>query len=331
MDSKHLPSPELLIVGSGPIGIACGIEAARRGIPAVILEKGCLLDSITRFAPQLVFFSTPELLELADVPFITAGPKPTRGEILQYYRRLAEHFRLDVRTYEAAEHVARRSDGRFDVRSSRGASYSPRCVALAIGFYDHANLLGVEGEDLPKVSHYYGDPHPHYHRKVAVIGAQNSAVEAALELHRVGASVTLIHRGPALGSGVKYWLRPDIENRIKEGSIAAHFNTIVERISGESITLRNGGGERFEVANDFVFAMTGYHADFEFLERAGIRLDPETLKPAHDPATMETNVPGLYIAGVAAGGRDANKIFIENSRVHAKLILEDVARKLPTR
>ena len=320
-------SHDLLIVGSGPIGIACGIEAARRKVPAVILEKGCLLDSVTRFPPHLVFFSTPELLELADVPFITAGPKPTRGEILQYYRRLAEHFRLDVRVYESAERIARH-DGRFEVRSSRGAEYSPRFVTLAIGFYDHPNLLGIEGENLPKVSHYYGDPHPHYRRRVAVIGGQNSAVEAALELHRVGASVTLVHRGPALGSGVKYWLRPDIENRIKEGSIAAHFDTVVERIAEETITLRNGRGERFEIPNDFVFAMTGYHADFGFLERAGIRLDPGTLKPAHDPATMETNVPGLYIAGVAAGGRDANKIFIENSRVHARLILEDIERKL---
>jgi thioredoxin reductase (NADPH) len=201
-------------------------------------------------------------------------------------------------------------------------------VALAIGFYDHPNLLGIEGEDLPKVSHYYGDPHPHYRRNVAVIGGQNSAVEAALELRRAGARVTLIHRGPSLGSGVKYWLRPDIENRIKEGSIAAHFNTVVERIAGGSITLRNGSGERFDIENDFVFAMTGYHTDFQFLARTGIRLDPETLKPVHDPATMETNVPGLYIAGVAAGGRDANKIFIENSRVHATLILEDIARKL---
>jgi thioredoxin reductase (NADPH) len=320
-------SHDILIVGSGPIGIACGIEAARRNVSAVILEKGCLLDSVTRFPPHLVFFSTPELLELADVPFITAGPKPSRAEILQYYRRLAEHFHLDVRVYEAAERVARH-DGRFDVRSSRGTTYSPRFVALAIGFYDHPNLLGIEGEYLPKVSHYYGDPHPHYRRRVAVIGGQNSAVEAALELHRVGASVTLVHRGSGLGSGVKYWLRPDIENRIKEGSITAHFDTVVERIAEETITLRNGRGERFEIPNDFVFAMTGYHADFEFLERAGIRLDPETLKPAHDPATMETNVPGLYIAGVAAGGRDANKIFIENSRVHATLILEDIERKL---
>jgi thioredoxin reductase (NADPH) len=319
---------DLLIVGSGPIGIACGIEAARRSIPAVILEKGCLLDSITRFAPQLVFFSTPELLELADVPFITAGPKPARTEILQYYRRLAEHFRLDVRVYEAAERIARLGNGRFEVRSSRGAVHSPQFVALAIGFYDHPNLLGIEGEDLPKVSHYYGDPHPHYRRKVAVIGGQNSAVEAALELYRVGAFVTLIHRGPGLGGGVKYWLRPDIENRIKEGSIAAHFNTVVERIDERSIVLRNGTEERFEIENDFVFAMTGYHADFDFLQRAGIRLDPETLKPAHDPSTMETNVPGLYIAGVAAGGRDANKIFIENSRIHARLILEDIGRKL---
>jgi thioredoxin reductase (NADPH) len=321
-----MPPPELLIVGSGPIGIACGIEAARRGVPAVIVEKGALLNSICRFAPQLVFFSTARLLELADVPFVTSGPKPTRAEILQYYRRLVEHFDLDVRLHEPIQGVEALPGSGFRVRSTR-ETHAARFVVLAIGFYDLPNLLGIEGEDLPKVSHYYADPHPFFRRRVAVIGGQNSAVEAALELQRTGAVVTLIHRGPALGDGVKYWIRPDIENRIKEGSIGAFFNTTVVRITERSLVLRAPDGTVRELENDFVFALTGYHADRAFLERAGIHIDPETLKPRHDPRTMETNVPGLYVAGVAAGGREANKIFIENSRVHALMILDDVMQK----
>jgi len=319
---------DLLIIGAGPIGIACGIEATLRGVPHIILEKGCLLDAIHRYPPQLVFFSTPELLELANVPFVTAGGKPTRSEVLHYYRRLTEHFRLNVSLYEAAERIERDPGRGFLVRTSRGRGHEARFVVIANGFYDHPNLMGIEGEDLPKVTHYYLDPHPFWRRKVAVIGAQNSAVEAALELWRSGAKVTLIHRGPGLGSGVKYWVRPDIENRIQEGSIQALFGVELERIRESSVVLRRTDGTRFEIENDFVFALTGYHPDREFLERAGVKIDPGSLRPVLDPATMETNVPGLYVAGVAAGGRDANRIFIENSRGHARLILEDVASKL---
>ena len=319
---------DILIIGSGPIGIACGIEATRRGVSHLILDKGCLLDAIHRYPPQLVFFSTPELLEIADVPFVTAGGKPTRSEVIHYYRRLTEHFRLEVRLYEAAERIERDPGRGFRVRTSRGIEHEALSVVIATGFYDHPNLMGVEGENLPKVSHYYLDPHPFWRRKVAVIGAQNSAVEAALELWRNGAEVTLVHRGEGLGSGVKYWVRPDIENRIQEGSIRALFGVDVERILESSVVLRRGDGSRLEIENDFVFALTGYHPDREFLESAGVRIDPASLRPVLDPATMETNVPGLYVAGVAAGGRDANRIFIENSRIHAKLILEDVASKL---
>jgi thioredoxin reductase (NADPH) len=329
---------DLLIVGAGPIGIACGVEATRAGLSHVIIEKGCLTNAVFRFPAQVVFFSTPELLEIGGVPFITSGPKPTRREILLYYRRVAEHYRLPLRLYERVLGLESDARGAYAVRSAKH-SYRARSVVLAIGFYDHPNLLGVPGEDLPKVSHYYTEPHPYYRQQVAVIGGQNSAAEAALDLHRNGARVTLIHRREALGSAIKYWVRPDIENRIKEGSIPALFSTEVVRIDEGSIAVRsvsapgNGNGEAplRTLDNDFVLAMTGYHADLEFLERVGIRLEGERRKPVLDPATMETNVERIYVAGVASGGLDTNRIFIENGRVHARLIAEDIARKLGKR
>ncbi len=320
---------DLLIVGAGPIGIACGVEARRAGLDARVLEKGCLTNAIYRFPAQVVFFSTPELLEIGDVPFITGGPKPTRREILVYYRRVAEHFDLRINLYERVIAVEREDERTLVIRSDRG-EYRARCVVLAIGFYDHPNLLGVPGEELPKVSHYYHEPYPLYRQRVAVIGGQNSAAEAALDLYRNGARVTLIHRRGELGSAIKYWVRPDIENRIREGSIEALFDTEVVRIDDGSITVRTGSATR-TIPNDFVLAMTGYHADLEFLERVGVRLEGEKCRPQHDPETMETNVEGVYIAGVATGGKNTNRIFIENGRVHARLIVEDIVRKLSRR
>jgi len=319
--------PDIIVVGAGPIGIACGIEASRRGITSLILEKGCLVNSIYHYPPQLVFFSSPQLLELAHIPMIIAGTKPKRMEVLAYYRRLAEFFELDVHAYEKVEEVQVEEDGMYTVRTSKGKAYKTRFVVLATGNYDHPNLIGVPGEDLPKVSHYYKESHPYYRQKVAVVGGQNSAVEASLDLWRHGAEVTLIHRKPSLGEGVKYWLLPDIEARIREGSIRALFDTRVERIEGNHIVVHLADGKTEKIANDFVFILTGYHPDLDFLKRTGVVLDLETLTPLHDPATMETNMPGIYIAGVAAGGR-GSKLFIENTRYHAKLILQSIERKL---
>lgn len=310
---------DLVVVGAGPIGIACGVEAARAGISCRLLEKGCVTDAIFQFPPQLVFFSTPELLEIGDIPMLISGPKPSRVDLLKYYRRVAEHFSLDVRTHEKVLSVEGDRESGFVLRTTRG-EHRARRVVLAVGFYDHPNLLGIPGEDLEKVSHYYTEPFPHYRRDVAVIGGQNSAAEAALELYRQGARVTLIHRGESLGRSVKYWVRPDLENRIAEGSIRAHFETVVTRIEETSIELRHADGSTSTIPNDFVFALTGYHADFEFLEGAGIRLEGEKRRPAHDPESMETNRPGVYIAGVATGGTDTTRIFIENGREHARRI-----------
>jgi len=319
-------------VGAGPIGIASGIEAARRGYSHLILEKGCLTDAIYRFPPHLVFFSSPSLLELGGVPFVTSGQKATREEVLYYYRRLTEHFRLNLRLYEAAAAITAQNGPAqptplYEVRSNAGELYRAPFVILAIGFYDHPNLLGIPGEELPKVSHYYREAHPYFRQKVAVVGGQNSAVEAALELYRSGAEVTLIHRGPELGSGVKYWIRPDIDNRIKEGAIRAFFKSEVTRIEPGEIVVRGFDGAQAKLENDFVLALTGYHTDYSFLKSIGVQIDPETLKPTHDPSTMETNLPQVYVAGVAAGGKDANKIFIENSRVHAEMIFKDIETK----
>ncbi len=321
---------DIIIVGAGPIGIACGIEAKTRGLSELIIEKGCLTNSIYHFPTNLVFFSTPDLLELAGVPFITSGPKPTRVEILTYYKRLTQSFALDVHLFERVEKIEKQ-DGRFLVYTNKAETpYRARFVVLAIGFYDHPNMLNVPGEDLPKVTHYYKEAHLYYNQKVAVIGGQNSAVEAALEVYRAGAAeVTLIHRDSTLGRSVKYWIRPDIENRIKEGSIKAYFNARVVEIREDAIVVEQKDRGRFEMENDFVLAMTGYHPDYRFLQNVGVQLDPETQKPIYNPQTMETTLKNVYIAGVACGGKhDINKIFIENGREHARLILEDIQSKL---
>ena len=319
---------DVLVVGAGPIGIACGVEAKRNGLSCCLLERGCLTNAVYRFPPQLVFFSTAELLEIGDIPFIISGAKPTRSDILRYYRRVTEHYDLEVRMYEAVTEVAPAESGRsFRIESEKG-SYRARHVVLATGFYDHPNRLGIPGENLPKVSHFYTEPYPFFRRRVAVIGGQNSAAESALELFRNGAEVTLIHRRETLGKSIKYWVRPDIENRIAEGSIRAFLGATVERIDEETVTVRKADGATEVIENDFVFAMTGYHADLDFLQNVGVRLEGEKMRPSHDPETMETNVERLYIAGVASGGMDTNRIFIENGREHARHIMAHIAARI---
>jgi thioredoxin reductase (NADPH) len=324
--AKKKSECEVAIVGAGPIGLACGLEAQRRGLSHLILEKGCLADAIFHFPKHMTFFSTPELLEIGDVPFVISSGKPTRQDALNYYRRVAVAFDLNVQLFERVLRIEKRNDF-FEITSAK-AQYRAKHAVLALGFYDHPNLLNIPGEDLPKVSHYYTEPHPFYKRRVAIIGGKNSAVEAALELYRYGADVTLIHRQAEIGQSVKYWILPDILNRIKEGGIRALLNSRVTRITPEEIFVQNGTGEPQALPNDFVFALTGYHPDYDFLRSTGIAIDEASGKPHHNPATFETNVPGLYIAGCLAAGKDANKIFIENGRLHAKDIMKDIASRI---
>lgn len=319
MDSNNY---DILIIGSGPIGLACGIEAKKKGLSHLILEKGFLLDAVYRFPTNCIFFSTPELVEIGDIPFLTNGPKPTRTELLRYYTKVAEFYDLNFRLRQNVVGVAK-NNGNFEVKTTTGDYYSAKAVVLAIGFFDHPNMLDIPGEDLEKVTHFYTESHPYYRTKVAVIGGQNSAVESALELYRAGAEVTLIHREETVGRSVKYWIKPDIENRIKEGSIKAFFNTVVKEIHADKIHVQTKNEAPFELDNDFVLAMTGYHPDFDLLRRAGVEINEDGFIPVYNRETMETNVPGLYLAGVVAGGiRDANRIFIENGRVHAKYVID---------
>lgn len=317
----------MIIVGAGPIGIACGVEARQHNLSHLIIEKGCLTNAVFQFPTNLTFFSTADLLELGDVPFISRSGKPTRTEILTYYKRVAQHFKLSVNLFEEVDAISPSTEG-FRVSTSK-EQYLARHVVLAIGFYDHPKLLNVPGEELPKVSHYYSEAHYYFNQHVAIVGGGNSAVEAALELYRGGAkTVTVVVRYGSINSSVKYWIKPDFENRIKEGSISAFFETEVQEIKAKSIVLRRKDGERVELPNDFVLAMTGYHTDFDFLQRAGVALEGDQRRPRYDGETMETNVPGIYIAGVATGGMNTNKIFIENGRVHAKQIVRDVLKKM---
>lgn len=321
-------SVDLVVVGAGPCGLAAAIAAQRAGLGALVFDKGCLVNAIVDYPLRMTFFSTAEKLEIGDVPFVCTGDKPTRDEALKYYRRVARHYRLDARLYEEVMGVDGRV-GDFTVRTRRrtggAATYAARCVAVATGFFESPNLLGVPGEDLPNVTHYFREAHPYFDQDCVVIGGGNSAAEAALELYRVGARVTLVHFLDALDPGVKPWVRPDIENRLKSGEIAARFRTRVTEIGPDTLVLRDertGAAER--IPNDWVIAMTGYAPDSAFLRRLGVRVDPETGIPAHDPETFETNVPGLFIAGVLAAGFDANKIFIENGRHHG----EKIARRI---
>ena len=321
---------DVLVIGAGPTGMACAIEAQRAGFRSVLVDKGCLCNSIFHYPSHMTFFTTPELLEIGDIPFPSPNPKPLRNEALEYYRKVAQHYDLDARLYRLVESVTG-SDGNFEVLTkdtfSRMATYRAKKVIVATGYYDLPNYLGIPGEELPKVHHYYDDPHPYFDLDVTVIGGKNSAAIAALELWRHGARVTLVHRGPAMHKHVKYWILPDIENRIKHGEIAAHFNSRVTEIYADTITLETPQRKR-TIPNDTVFALTGYHPDFDFLTDLGIRFEGKDRLPVCDAASLESNVPGIYLAGVIVAGSRTNEIFIENGRFHGRQIAEDLKRKL---
>ena len=319
---------DLIIIGAGPIGLACGIEATKAGISYLILEKGCLVNSLYNYPLNMTFFSTSERLEIGGVPFISHGAKPNRVEALEYYRRVCLSWNLNVHLYEKVNSLTTSESGGHVITTSK-ATYHSSSVILALGFYDLPYLLHVPGEDLPKVKHYYDEPHPYFGQKVVVIGASNSAVDVALETYRKGADVTMVIREPAIGESVKYWVKPDIENRIQEGSIKAYFNSEVTRIDTTTIEIKSPEGDII-LENDFVLAMTGYQPPFEFMESCGIKFkDDEFHTPAYNEETMETNVRNLYLAGVMCGGLKTNKWFIENSRVHATQIIETLKRKMP--
>jgi thioredoxin reductase (NADPH) len=321
---------DVLVVGAGPTGMACAIEAQKAGLKAVLIDKGCLVNSIYNYPQNMVFFTTPELLEIGDVPFTTALPKPNRLEALEYYRRVAAHYHLPIRQYEWVRTITG-ADGDFRItatdRSNMIHDYRAKKIVVATGYYDLANQLNVPGEELDKVFHYYREPHPYFDTDVVVIGGKNSAAEVALDLWRHGARVTLIHRGEQMHKHVKYWVRPDIENRIKAGEITAHFESSVQEIGADSVLVKTPSGS-IRLKNDFVFALTGYHPDYDFLRSIGIELSPEQLRPVCDPENLESNVPGIYVAGVIVAGSRTSEIFIENGRFHGKLIADHITAKL---
>jgi thioredoxin reductase (NADPH) len=322
---------DLLVIGAGPTGLACAIEAQRAGFSAVLVDKGCLCNSLFHYPAHMTFFTTPELLEIGNMPFSSPHQKPNRNEALEYYRKVAEHYKLDVRQYEQVERVSGR-DRDFTVhttdRFGRALEHRARKLVIATGYYDLPNYLGIPGEGLSKVKHYYHEPHPFYGLDVLVIGGKNSAAIAALDLWRHGARVTLVHRGPEMHRHVKYWILPDINNRVKHGEIKAYFNSTVTNITEDNVTLATPDG-LVTIANQFVFALTGYHPDFGFIEQLGVKLDEANDRcPVCDPATLESNVPGIYLAGVIVAGERTNEIFIENGRFHGHQIAEALRAKL---
>jgi len=322
---------DLLVIGAGPTGLACAIEAQRASFTSLLVDKGCLCNSLFHYPSNMTFFTTPELLEIGNMPFSSPNQKPNRNEALEYYRKVAEHYRLNIRQYENVERVDG-SDGNFTVHTmdqfGRMLQYRARKLVIATGYYDLPNYLGIPGEDLTKVKHYYHEPHPFYGLDVLVIGGKNSAAIAALDLWRHGAKVTLVHRQAEMHRHVKYWILPDIKNRIKNGEIAAYFSSNVTNIAEDDVTLSTPQGS-VTLANHFVFALTGYHPDFNFIERLGVTLDEANDRcPACDPATLESNIPGIYLAGVVVAGERTNEIFIENGRFHGQLIAQDLQKKL---
>lgn len=322
---------DVLVIGAGPTGLACAIDAQNVGCSVVLVDKGCLTNSLFHYPANMTFFTTPELLEIGNIPFPSPNQKPSRSEALEYYRKVTAHYKLKVRPYELVTSVGG-EDGNFTVhtedRFGRPLQHRARKLIVSTGYYDLPNHLNVPGEELPKVSHYYDEPHPYFDRDVIVVGGKNSAAIAALDLYRHGARVTLVHRGPELHRHIKYWIKPDIENRIKRGEIAAHFNTTVDRIELDEVVLKTPLGPR-TLPNHHVFALTGYKPDFTFIESLGIKLDPKNSRcPVCDRRTLESNVPGIYVAGVVVAGERTNEIFIENGRFHGALIAKDLADKL---
>ena len=314
---------DVIVIGGGPVGLACAIEARRQGLSARVIEKGALVNSIVGYPANMEFFSTPELIEIGDHPFPVQGYKPTREQAIEYYRGVTERESIDVRLYERVLKV-RGGRGEFTMTTTKGEHRAANIV-VAIGFFDHPNLLNVPGEELPKVTHYYREPYQYVRQKVAVVGARNSAAKAALDCYRHGAEVTLLVRSPALSEKVKYWIRPDLENRIKEGSIRAYFNTFIGEIRESSLVLHTPEGSR-EIENDWVVAMTGYHPDYEFLEALDIAFaDDGCRTPVVDETTFQSSRPGVYLAGTVCGGYCTSRWFIENGRFHARQIAKHIA------
>jgi len=313
---------DVAIVGAGPAGLAVAIAAAKADLDYEVLEKGALVNSIFHFPRNMTFFTTPDLLEIGGLPFVTPYEKPTQWEALRYYRRVTDTYSLKVAFGEELRELER-ADGGFVLRLASGRDRRASAVVFATGYYDHPNRLGVPGESLPHVFHYYDEPHPFYRKRVVVVGAKNSAAIAALELLRAGATVTLVHRGERLSDSIKYWIKPDLENRIKEGAIATRFQTRVVEIRPEAVVVEGPAG-REELAAHGVLLMTGYHPDAELFRRAGVRVNAETLIPELDPATFETNVPGLFMAGSVVSGRETGRIFIENGRFHGEAIVRAI-------
>jgi len=324
---------DLICIGAGPTGLACAIEAARAGLKPVVIDKAALCNSIYHYPVNMVFFTTPELLEIGDLPLVCAAEKPTRAEALKYYRKAAEHYSLTLKLYEQVTRLGGK-DGHFIVstRTDQGheRAYRGAKVVVATGYYDLPNELGIPGETLPHVSHYYTEPHQFWNQDVVVVGGKNSAAEAALDLWRNGARVSMVHRKAELGATIKYWVRPDIQNRISAGQIPMYFESYVREITPDSVVIENGARQKRLPAKQ-VFLLTGYHPDFAFIEGLGVNLDPVTKKPEMDPETHESNVRGLYLAGVVIGGRHTSEIFIENGRFHGKQIVQALtARKTQT-
>jgi thioredoxin reductase (NADPH) len=320
---------DVICIGAGPTGLACAIEAKRAGMSSLVIDKGCLFNSLYHYPTNMLFFTTPERMEIGDIPMTAFGGKPTRAEALKYYRRAVDHFGVETALYERVERISG-SDGAFIVhtKDQHGVAHEHhgKKVIIATGYYDRPNYLGVPGEELPHVSHYFTDAHPYWGQNVVVIGAKNSAAEAALDLFRGGAHVTLIYRGAQLGKSLKFWVKPDIENRITAGEIKALFNTEVTRIEPNQVWVKNGEGEK-PITASHVFAMTGYHPDFEFLEAQGIHLDPLSRRPQVNGDSLETNVKGIYVAGVIVGGKNTGDIFIENGRFHGRQIIAAMTGK----
>lgn len=322
---------DVLVIGAGPTGLACAIDAQRAGFSVVIVDKGCLCNSLFHYPANMTFFTTPELLEIGNMPFSSPNQKPTRNEALEYYRKVADHYQLNVLQYQTVDSVSG-SDGDFSIhttdRFGRVRTLRARKLIVSTGYYDLPNHLGIPGEELSKVEHYYNEAHPYSGLKVLVIGGKNSAAIAALDLWRHGAHVTLVHRGETLHRHIKYWIKPDIENRIKNGEVTAYLSSTVESIAEDTVTIATPTGT-VTIANDFVFALTGYHPDFGFIERLGVQLDENNDRcPVCDPTTHESNVPGIYLAGVIVAGERTNEIFIENGRFHGKLIADSLRSTL---
>ena len=323
---NFMVSYDIIIIGAGPAGLATAIEAKKAGLRHLVIDKGGIVNGIQQYQRNMFFFSTPELLEIGDIPFIVPTMRPTSLDCLNYYRGVAEHFDLNCRFYERVLSVGQ-CESDFLVQTSIGSEYRTRSIVAATGYYDTPNRLGVPGENLPHVTHYYHDPLPYYRQDVLIVGGKNSAVEAALDLWRHGARVTVLHRGDTLSAGVKYWILPDFENRVAEGSIALHLKTDAKEFR-PGCAIVETEDKQWEVETDFAFVLIGYRPDVTFLQRLGIHVDPESLVPAHNPETMETNVPNLFVAGGMVGGKYNNKVFIENGREHGKRILGAILNRI---